>query len=558
MLYKRIERRLKASFGWITLGSILLCCPTCKPGGDVAAPAAEASPAVTETSSSVKNLIVYIGDGMGPEAAGLLNAYAKYAASSIYKPDRRTALEELMAEGALALVYHDAADNLVTDSAASATQMASGERALLEAVGISENGRPVSTMLDKAKQLGKATGLVSDTRLTHATPAGFGAHAPHRNMENEIAQELIEKKIDVLLSGGLQHFIPRNFSAEEPARFNKIKMLMGKNAPIVSRRRDNRNLLAEAEKNGYTAVFSTSALKQAEQKDKILGLFSVSAMPYRVDADNASFVSSAPSLKQMTQSALRSLSKNQNGFFLMVESGIIDWAEHDNDAGALLHEMIRFDETLAVLNDFVKARNDTLLIVTADHDTGGFAFSYAKRDIPSPVPFPGNAYPKDSYAPSSNFVERSVLDKLYAQKMSYAAMFQKLDASFGPGADPEKKAEALMRIVNDNTRFPISKAEAKRILEVEHNAYRVSGNPHLNRDTVPRMDDFEEFFVYGDDTRRNILARVTAGRQRVVWSTGTHTSTPVLLVAAGCPAASRFKGFVHTTAWAKTALGLLR
>ena len=508
------------------------------------------------TPPKIKNLIIYIGDGMGPEAVGLLNAYAKYAETSIYKPERQTALEQAMADGTLGLVYHDAAENLVTDSAASATQIASGKRALLEAVGIDERGEPVQTVLDKAQTLGKSVGLVSDTRVTHATPAAFAAHVPSRGQENDIAVQLIDKKIDVLLSGGLRHFLPATMDKLPPERLQQLRNRFGDAVATASTRTDERNLTAEATASGYRTVYSKDELKQAKHADRLLGLFALSSMPYRIDTvqrpDRA-----MPTLTEMTESALTILARNRNGFFLMVESGIIDWTEHDNDAGSLLHEMIRFDETLRLLHSFVSSRDDTLLIVTADHDTGGFGFSYSKQDIPTPIPFPGNRYPQSRYAPSANFGSRNVLDKLYAQKMSYASMFRRLDETTEGMSDSEKAA-ALRKLVEENTEFPITQEEALRVLETEPNAYRASGHKNLDRTRFPRVDDFKPFYIYGDDVRRALLARMCAGRQNTVWSTGTHTATPVPLIVLGPQNITRqFRGLLHTTQWAGTAKDVL-
>ena len=542
----------------VAIGAMLLligCTPNESPRSTAAGTTIE--PSATQETPRIKNLIIYIGDGMGPEAVGLLNAYAKYAETSIYAPDRKTALEQAMAAGTLGLVYHDAADNLVTDSAASATQMASGRRALLEAVGIDRHGDPVETVLDKAQALGKSVGLVSDTRLTHATPACFAAHVPSRGQENDIAVQLIDKKIDVMLSGGLRHFLPATVDKLPPERLAGLRNRFGDTVSMASKRTDERDLLAEAKTAGYRTIYSLDELKQATSAKRLLGLFALSGMPYRIDTVQKPDPA-IPTLTEMTETALTVLSRNPEGFFLMVESGIIDWVEHDNDAGSLLHEMIRFDEALRALLNFVSDRSDTLLIVTADHDTGGFGFSYSKQDIPAPVPFPGNRYPDSRYGPSANFGSRTVLDKLYAQKMSYASLFRRLDETTAGMSDVER-ASALEKLVRENTEFPITQEEAARILETEPNAYRVPGHNDLDRERFPRVDDFEAFYLYGDDVRRALLARVCAGRQNTVWSTGTHTATPIPLIALGPESVTgQFRGLLHTTQWGRTANELLK
>lgn len=513
-------------------------------------PARKSGTSVEQTgAASVKNIIIFIGDGMGPQAVGLLNAYAKLAEESVYRPDRTTTLERVMDSGTLGMVVHESAGTLVTDSAASATQMASGKRALPETIGIDIDGKPVETILDRAKKLGKSTGLVSDTRLTHATPAAFAAHRTHRSQENDIAADLLQKGVDVMLSGGLRHFLPQNAS-DRPEVFRHLKQEIGDAISITSRRRDDRNLLDEARAAGYSVVFDRQALA-AVSGVRILGLFGDSGLPYRIDLDVSNPKRTVPTLSEMTTKALDVLSRNERGFFLLVESGIIDWAGHDNDAGALLHEMLRFDETLKPLFEFAKKSPETLLLVTADHETGGFSFSYSRRDIPKPTPFPGKTYGHQMHAPNYNFGTPSILDRMYRQKRSYRSIVDALDALETRAGSGDDRAQALMELVNEATEFPITLEDARKVLAEEPNRYRVPGHSELDRETFSKVDDFEAFYVYGDDVRRSNLARVVAGQQNAVWSTGTHTNTPVPIIAWGDQTvAKRFGGLMHTTDWA--------
>ena len=156
-----------------------------------------------------KNLILIIGDGMGPQQIGLLEAYARQAPRSVIE-DRTTAFSRLLAEGGvLGMSMTHAANVLNTDSASSATQLAIGKPSGPEMIGIDIDGNPDPTILEIAKNRGKSTGLVSDVRLTHATPASFAAHRPQRTMENEIAVDMLAAGVDVMLSGGLRHWIPQ-------------------------------------------------------------------------------------------------------------------------------------------------------------------------------------------------------------------------------------------------------------------------------------------------------------------------------------------------------------
>ncbi|MGA1869810.1 MAG: alkaline phosphatase [bacterium] len=513
-----------------------------------------AIPGSAQDSGKIKNLILVVGDGMGPQSVGLLNAYAKYAPHSIYRDKgRRTALEKLIEKGTLGYAYHEAAYVLVTDSAASATQIASGKRALSETIGIDQYGSPTETILEKAKKIGKSTGLVSDTRLTHATPAAFASHQPHRSKENAIAVDLLYNNVDVMLSAGLLHWIPQEANNEDSPINKQLKKLTGGHMKIQSKRKDNRNLLNEAVELGYTLAFTKDQLEYA-QGNRLLGLFGTSDLPYGIDFDVNEPGRTIPSLKEMTMKALGILSKNENGFFLLVESGLIDWTSHDNDTGALLHELIKFDETLACIYEWVKKRNDTLLIVTADHETGGFSFSFSRRNVPQPINFPGELFRGVEFAPQYNFGSYDILDKIYTQKMSYVKMMKAFDALPQDNRTPE----ALADIVNAHTEFPITTSEASRILATEENEYYIEGHPKLGKKIVPKIDDFKTFYHDHKRMRNALLGRVVAQQQNTVWSTGTHSNTPVPLIAVGPKKATEvFSRMLHTTEWAQYAIEIL-
>ena len=160
-------------------------------------------------SDKTKNVIMIIGDGMGPQQVGLLLTYARQAPHSVVK-DSTTALDRMLKEGGvLGISLTHAANSLVTDSAASGTQLATGKPSGVEMIGSDADGNRTTTILEIAKKQGKSTGLVSDVRITHATPAAFAAHQPHRSLENEIALDMLKTGPDVMLAGGLRHWIPK-------------------------------------------------------------------------------------------------------------------------------------------------------------------------------------------------------------------------------------------------------------------------------------------------------------------------------------------------------------
>src|SRR5690606_636136 len=246
-----------------------------------------------------------------------------------------------------------------------------------EMIGLNARGDRVETVLQQAKRLGKASGLVSDTRITHATPASFAAHQIHRRLANAIATDLLHSGVDVMLAGALRYFLPQDSAL---ISYEQQQNILAAGLPLSSKRTDARNVLTEAEQQGYQLAFNREQL-QAVDTFPVLGLFASSALPDAL-LEKSQPQRTQPSLTEMTEAVLNLLSQHEQGFFLMVEGGQIDWAGHNNDAGGLLHELLRFDEAIQVVVNWAEKRNDTLVILTADHETGGFGFSYSAADIP--------------------------------------------------------------------------------------------------------------------------------------------------------------------------------
>lgn len=284
-------------------------------------------------AAKVKNVILMIGDGMGVVQVQL---------ARLSLPDKSQGLHmDSMPHSAF--VRTSSANSIVTDSAAAATALATGFKTNNGMVGVLPNGKVVPNIREAAAGIGKATGLVTTTTITHATPAGFGAHVSKRGDEADVAVQYIQKKIDVLFGGGRQFFIPETAEG--------------------SKRKDGRDLIAEAKKIGYSVIGSREELLSV-RPGKVIGLFQMGALT--TDPPE-------PTLAELTRKALELLSADRDGFFLMVEGGQIDWACHANDVAKAVKQTLDFDAAVGEALQFASKRKDTLVIVTADHETGGLS-----------------------------------------------------------------------------------------------------------------------------------------------------------------------------------------
>lgn len=490
----------------------------------------------------VKNVILMIGDGMGLQQISLAMLYRQLRKST----DPELGLEILMDNKNSGIMRTSSYGDIVTDSAAAATTLSCGIKTLNQIVAMDPNGYACETVLEKAAKMGKATGLVSTTRLTHATPASFAAHQVFRNMENEIAEDMIEKHdVDVLLSGGTRHFIPQFIDEvkQTPMKVSDLKECEKINSSIngKSKRKDQKNLIATAKSKGYKFVCSAKQLEKvpANKQTKVLGLFSHSVFPMIQERNQ---IPSIPKLAELTKKSLDILSKKKNGFFLMVEGGLIDYAGHDNDAGTMLQETLDFDEAVQVVLDYVKRHPDTLLLVTADHETGGFGFAYGKK-IGFEMALPSGLH----YQKPFNFAPFTKFDYLDSQKKSFRAMVKPIEKKLYPKdptkADPnygmEQATRELIEVVQGNSNYTLTVEQARIVL------IRKPGRG----DAEP--DDFSSFYVHAS-IHPDMLGRVLADQNHAVWATGTHTSTPVLVMAMGPRRyAERVRGYIDNTEIAK-------
>lgn len=285
------------------------------------------------TAAKPKNVILIIGDGTGLNQITLSRIATGGA-------DHRLAIDQMPFVGnSLTHSYN----NIYTDSAASATSWAAGIKTKNKFLSITPDGKAVPTIPEILSNKGYISGLVATSSITHATPAAFYAHIDSRYKEKEIASQLLESPIQLSFGGGLEFF--------DIAKVQESNLLI-------------------------TDMKELDGVDFLKAK-KVLGLF---------DEDGINRSSNKPTQLQMTKAALEFLSlkassNSCNGFFLMSEGSQIDWASHDNDAATMVVEFKDFDQTIAMAIDFVTSNQETLLLVTADHETGGLQILSQKDDM---------------------------------------------------------------------------------------------------------------------------------------------------------------------------------
>ncbi|MED4228563.1 alkaline phosphatase [Neobacillus cucumis] len=287
----------------------------------------------------VKNVILLIGDGMGFSYTTGLRYFNHSTQKGLMKP---TIFDRYFV-GTQSTYSLDTQCN-ITDSAAAGTALSTGYKTYNGALGLNIDKQTVPTVLEYAKYRGKSTGLVGTSQINHATLAAFAAHMESREQYEQIADDYLDEriegkqKIDVMLGGGTSYFL-----------------------------REDRNLIEEFVNNHYGFVTNFQELI-TNKTEQLLGLFAPVELPKKLDRD-----SSVPSLAQMTKAALQRLQQNPNGFFLLVEGSQIDWAGHDNDIVGAMSEVTDFEEAFNTAIQFAFNREDTIVIATADHSTGGMS-----------------------------------------------------------------------------------------------------------------------------------------------------------------------------------------
>ncbi len=289
----------------------------------------------------VKNVILMVGDGMG---------LAQVSALMLAEEYRPVNLERATVGG---FVKTYSANNRVTDSAAAGTAYATGHKTDNGHLGVDPDGKPLETILDKAERAGLPTGLVATVNIQHATPGAFYGNTEKRYNYDSISLDLVTSGVDVAIAGGRKYLTDRE---------------------------DGRDLVDELRKQGYVMV------------DSLAGLDGVtSGLAMALYEDSFPFVSEGRDPEYLPRAAAKALEiltantpRGQGGFFLMIEGSRIDYAGHGNDTEALIGEMRDFDAAVGVAFDYADAHPGTLVVVVADHETGGLSIPAGKEDFTLP------------------------------------------------------------------------------------------------------------------------------------------------------------------------------
>jgi len=299
------------------------------------------TPSQTDASTPAKRrvVILMIGDGMGRAQLEAASLKASGTRDGLY-------MQGLPVRGSV----RTASLSGITDSAAAATAMATGIKTLNGRIAMDKNGQPVETLVERAKVLGMATGVVTTTSLPHATPGSFTAHRLSRHdYVNIAADQATITQPDVMLGGGLRYYLPQGPGSE----------------------RDDEGLIDPLLSAGYTVVSTATELaaSQPVADGKLFGAFASEHMTYSLDR---SADSREPTITEMSMAAIRHLDDNENGFFLIIEGGRIDHAGHGNDLARGVGETLAFDDAVKAVREWQQSSDaDVTVVITADHECGG-------------------------------------------------------------------------------------------------------------------------------------------------------------------------------------------
>lgn len=398
---------------------------------------------------TVQNVIMVIADGMGPAYVSAFRFYNDNPDT----PEVETTIFDNILLGTVRTHPHQQS-GYVTDSAASATALASGVKTYNGAIGMNVDKQAVETVLHRARKLGMKTGLAVTSTIVHATPASYMVANEQRRNYNQIADSFFDDRIegkflaDVMLGAGTDQFI-----------------------------RADRNIVNEFVANGFQYVSTYDELTKVEANKPLIGLFGANSLPWALDDSNPLRLST------LTSSALKHL-KNEKGFFLLVEASQVDWAGHGNEIASAMAEMTDLVATMNVIKDFTINNPNTLVLLTADHSTGGLTVAG-----------------KDGYRWDPRWLK------------GFSASIPAIAANM-------LKAQNPAEYVSEKFGFALNEKE-------------ISILSSITPDTASRQIE-------------TLLKQIVDERTNTGWTTSGHTAVDVNMYGYG-PGASQFKGNINNT-----------
>lgn len=499
----------KVGSKWTLVAKVLTLSALCLSTYAIAAPATTASPAVP------KYIFYFIGDGMSFPQATSLGVYRGTIDNSFVgtlaqpTPDNppKASMPIFASFPVLGAATTYDASKFITDSAAAATALATGYKALDGGVGVDAFNRPhpsIATLLKEKNNY--KVGIISSVSIDHATPAGFYAHQTSRNKYYDIGLDLSNSNFDYFGGGGFK----------KPAGYDGTQ----------------KNLVDIAKQAGYTYVNSKAdfdALKPKEgQKvlaiNAILDTPSDAALDYSIDRNSQDLT-----LADYTKKGVELL-MNDTGFFMMIEGGKIDWAAHANDAATLIHDVASLEDAVNVALDFYAAHPDeTLIIVTGDHETGGFGIGFGATgydtyfNVLASQKISGQKYSRD------------YITKYRNEQIGFEQVLQDIESLFGlyQATSPQAK---------DNPRAVLS----ERDIAILHQGYLESLIPYDKR-PYRKTDGYRiEYSYYDQEPLQIAITHILNGKAGLGWTTTAHTGLPAAVYAKGVGQES-FSGIYENT-----------
>ncbi len=473
------------------------------------------------TSTSAKYVFYFIGDGMAAPQVRLGEAALtapgfidNYFVQTGTKLGGELNLKSINVTG---LATSNAQNRYITDSAAAGTALATGSKTDVGVISQTPEGEKLKTIAELAKDSGMKVGIVSSVSIDHATPACFYAHSASRNKYAEISDQLLASGFDYFAGGSVKW--DKRAQSEETDKATAYAAYR-----------------AKGEEMGYkfvTTKFEFDALSKGDNTPVIATLDMLSngqytedgsAMPYTIDLTKQSSDDNRISLAQFTRKGIELLD-NEDGFFMMVEGGKIDWACHANDAATCAYEVVAFDEAIGVAMEFAaKHPDETLIVVTGDHDCGGLALGFA-----------GTGY-------------RSAFDMLAKSRTSYIEFAQKSQAMIAQGAGFDK----LLDLACQEFGFTLKTDGEKNVSQLSDIELDKLRDAYMKSAKKRDFNDSERYRASysGYDPFTTTCTHIVNNKSGVDYTSYTHTAVPVMVFAQGHNS-ELFSGYYDNTDIAK-------